>query len=335
MRYIIYGAGAVGGTIAGRLQQAGQNVVMIARGEHLRAVQERGLLLRTPEGDYRLAVPAVGHPRELTFAADDVVLLTMKGNQTSAALDDLEAAGGYGLPIVCCQNGVGNEPLVARRFLRVYGMVVLLPATFLEAGVVLGFGTPNSGVLDCGVFPSGVDDLIGEVAAGISGAHFVSRAVPDVMRLKYAKLLSNLENGVNAAIGDAPGDEAKRAFARRLRDEARAVYAAAGVAYTDDAEFAQRVRGEYGPGSIPNAPRGGSSTWQSLARGHDRLETDFLNGEIMLLGRLAGVATPYNAAVRQLSQQLAAAGLPPGSRTIADLQALAERFGAEPSRADA
>jgi 2-dehydropantoate 2-reductase len=225
MRYIIYGAGAVGGTIAGRLQQAGQNVVMIARGEHLRAVQERGLLLRTPEGDYRLAVPAVGHPRELTFAADDVVLLTMKGNQTSAALDDLEAAGGYGLPIVCCQNGVGNEPLVARRFLRVYGMVVLLPATFLEAGVVLGFGTPNSGVLDCGVFPSGVDDLIGEVAAGISGAHFVSRAVPDVMRLKYAKLLSNLENGVNAAIGDAPGDEAKRAFARRLRDEARAVYA--------------------------------------------------------------------------------------------------------------
>ena len=329
MRYIIYGAGAVGGTIAGRLQQAGHNVVMIARGDHLRAVQERGLLLRTPEGDHRLPVPAVGHPRELRFAADDVVLLTMKGNQTSAALDDLEAAGGYELPIVCCQNGVGNEPLVARRFLRVYGMVVLLPATFLEAGVVLGFGTPNSGVLDCGSYPRGMDDLIGEVAAGINGSHFVSRAVPDVMRLKYTKLLSNLENGVNAAIGDAPGDEAKRAFMQQVRGEARAVFAAAGVDYADDAEFAERVRGEYAPGQIANAPRGGSSTWQSLARGHDRLETDFLNGEIMLLGRQAGVPTPYNAAVRQLSQQLAAEGASPGSRTIHDLQALADRFGAQ------
>src|SRR5579875_1917744 len=120
MRYIIYGAGAVGGTIAGRLQQAGRNVVMICRGEHLRVVRERGLTLRTPDGDHQLPVPAVGHPNELTFTPDDVVLLTMKANQTSAALDDLEAAGGYDLPIVCCQNGVANETIAARRFRRVY-----------------------------------------------------------------------------------------------------------------------------------------------------------------------------------------------------------------------
>ena len=331
MRYIIYGAGAVGGTIAGRLQQAGREVVMICRGEHLRAVRERGLTLRTPDGDLQLPVPAVGHPRELTFRPDDVVLLTMKSNQTGAALDDLEAAGGYDLPIVCCQNGVGNEPLVARRFRNVYGMVVLLPATFLEAGVVIAFGTPNSGVLDCGVYPRGVDPTITRVAEGINGAHFVSRPVADVMRLKYTKLLSNLQNGVDAVTASAREDDATRAFMRHLREEARAVYAAAGIEYASDEEFSERGRTHYRMGSVPDAPRGGSSTWQSLARGHERLETDYLNGEIMLLGRQTGVPTPYNTAVRQLSQQLAAEGAQPGTRSLADLVALAERFAAEAS----
>lgn len=329
MRYIIYGAGGVGGVIGARLHQAGHDVVLICRGDHLRAVQERGLLLRAPDGDHRLAIPAVGHPGELRFQPDDVVLLTMKGHQTAAALDDLEAAGGCDLSVICCQNGVANEPLAARRFARVYGMVVLLPATFLTPGEVIGFGTPVSGVLDCGLYPRGTDELITRVAADLASARFVCRPVPDVMRLKYTKLLSNLENGVNAAVGEPADDPARRAFVQRLRDEARAVYAAARIEYAGEEEFRERVRGHYTPGEVPGAPRGGSSTWQSLARGHQRLEVDYLNGEIVMLGRIAGVPTPCNAAVRRLAQELALAGAPPGSRTIADLEALAARYAAE------
>ena len=55
MRYIIYGAGAVGGTIGGKLFQSGHDVVLIARGDHLHAIRERGLRLRTPHGDDQLA----------------------------------------------------------------------------------------------------------------------------------------------------------------------------------------------------------------------------------------------------------------------------------------
>ena len=74
MRFIIYGAGAIGGTIGGRLHQAGYEVVLICRGEHLRSIQEHGLLLRNPQGDARLPISAVGNPREIAFREDDAVI---------------------------------------------------------------------------------------------------------------------------------------------------------------------------------------------------------------------------------------------------------------------
>ena len=135
MRYLIYGAGGVGGVIGARLFQHGHEVVLIGRGEHLAAIQREGLRLQTPEGTEQLRLAAVGHPSELTFRDDDVVLLTVKTQDSVAALDDLRRAGGDALPVICAQNGVENERLAARRFRRVYGMSVWLPATLLGAGV--------------------------------------------------------------------------------------------------------------------------------------------------------------------------------------------------------
>ena len=69
MRYIIYGAGAVGGSIGARLFEAGHEVVLIARGPHLEAIQRDGLMVRTPEGESTTRVPAVGHPSEIDWLA--------------------------------------------------------------------------------------------------------------------------------------------------------------------------------------------------------------------------------------------------------------------------
>jgi 2-dehydropantoate 2-reductase len=56
-----------------------------------------------------------------------------------------------------------------------------------------------------------------------------------------------------------------------------------------------------------------SSSWQSLQRGTGTIETDFLNGEIVLLGRLHGIPTPVNAAVQRLANRIAREHLTPGS----------------------
>ena len=68
--------------------------------------------------------------------------------------------------------------------------------------------------------------------------------------------------------------------------------------------------------------RAGGSTWQSLARRTGSTESDYLNGEITLLGRLHGVATPVNTALQHLSASMARDGKPPGSADPADLEAL-------------
>jgi 2-dehydropantoate 2-reductase len=320
MRYIIFGAGAVGGTIGARLHDAGREVILICRGDHLAAIRERGLLVRTPERAIRVRVPAVGSPAEIAFRDDDVVLLTMKSHDTTAALEALERAAGN-VPVVCAQNGVANERMAARRFDPVYAMNVLLPSTFMEPGVVDAYGTPVSGVLDCGRFPSGIDERVEQVAADLAASGFVSRAVEDIMRLKYAKLLTNLTNALDAIVGGIPPGGGQVGAA--LREEAKAVFRAAGIDWAEEEEVRDRVLAHYRYGDIPGvADRGGSSTWQSLAKGHSRLEVDYLNGEICLVGTLCGVPTPRNAALRRLAQQLAGAGERPGARTLAEVEAI-------------
>jgi 2-dehydropantoate 2-reductase len=307
MRYIIYGAGAIGGVIGAHLHNAGFETVLIARGAHFAAMQARGLRINSGAGSVTYPMQAVGHPSEIEFRDDDCVFMTMKSQDTLAALDHLRlACGGRELPIVCAQNGVANERMALRRFERVYGMLVILPATYLEPGIVEASSTGVVGVLDAGRYPSGVDDLITRVSADLESARFRARPDRRVMRLKYAKLLSNLNNTLQAALGDARAPD----ISRMLVAEAVACYEAAGIEWAPEDEMRALRRG-----MLPVGGRQGSSTWQSLARGAGSIESDYLNGEIVLLGRLHGVSTPANAAIQRIGMRLIAEGRPPGSMT--------------------
>src|SRR5215510_5464373 len=325
MRYIIYGAGGIGGAVGGRLFQRGYEVVLVCRGEQLTAVQRRGLTLKTPADTLQLPVRAVGHPRELSFTDSDVVILTMKSQDTELALRDLERAGGSELPVICCQNGVDNERMAARRFVRVYGMVVWVPATYLEPGVVLNHATPVGGILDAGCYPHGVDPLITQVAADITACGFSAKPDPCIMRWKYTKLLSNLYNALQAicGLGARGGD-----FARAVRQEALACYRAAGIDFVPEDEMRQRVQTEVKLASIAGHSRAGGSTWQSLTRGLPAIEVDFLNGEIVLLGKLHGVPTPYNYLLQKVANQMVRTGKRPGSVSVEELQQMLSKSGA-------
>lgn len=329
LRYIIYGAGGIGGAIGTRLFQHGFDVVLICRGEHLRAIQTHGLTFKAPGESVRLPIPAVGHPRELSFRADDVVLLTMKSQDTGAALAALMRAGGANLPVVCAQNGVDNERLALRRFSRVYGMVVWMPATYLEPGLVLNHAAPVGGILDAGCYPHGVDDRIGQLTADLSASGFVANADSDIMRWKYTKLLSNVRNAFQAACGV---DARSKTVIRALRDETLACYRAAGIAFVPEEEFKERIRAQLKLGDIEGQPRTGGSSWQSLQRGLDTVEADYLNGEIVMLGRLHGIPTPCNALLQEVANRLARTGQPPGSVSVRELE---ERLlPARPTRTD-
>ncbi|PXX61593.1 ketopantoate reductase [Nocardia tenerifensis] len=310
-RFIVYGAGAVGGSLGGLLHRAGHEVVLIARGAHLAAIRSNGLRLVTGGGTETLSIPAVSSPAELDGAPGDVVLLAMKSMNTEAALRDLAAVVDRDTPIVCVQNGVANERAALRLFPEVYGVCVMFPATHLEPGVVEPRAWPVPAILDLGRYPADVDETAETLAAEFRSAGCHAEPRPDIMRWKYTKLLMNLGNAVDATI--QPGDGVAEIL-DRVRAEGVEVLAAAGIPHVSMAEDGAR-RGDIL--RIGGAGRSGSSSWQSLARGTGAIETDYLNGEIVLLGRLHGVPTPINERIRALANAFAREGRAPGSEPAA------------------
>ena len=319
MRYVIYGAGAVGGAIGGMLHHAGREVTLIARGAHLAAIRAHRLRLRTPSDDLRVDIPACATPVEARIGAGDVVLLAMKSQDTLAALEDLRAAAGSGVPVVCAQNGVANERMAARRFERVYGMMVQLPATYLDPGEIVLEDSPTLGVLDTGRYPDGVDEVVEALCADLEAGGFVAARDPAIMRQKYAKLVRNLGNAVTLLTGAAAAPPVNRA----LVAEADLVYRAAGIDCATAEEHAARVALCDIVWEAPGVSRAGNSTMQSVLRGSTSLETDYLNGEITALGARFGVPTPVNRVVQDLSAEFARTGRAPGSMTADEVLALA------------
>lgn len=332
-RYVVVGAGAVGGGIGGRLAQAGRDVVLVARGAHLAALQQRGLRLRTPTEDLALPVTAVGGPQEIRLTDDDVLVLTTKTQQAEAALTtwadvavyadgDRVGTAGERLPVLVALNGVAGERIAQRFFRRVYGVCVWMPAVHLEPGEVIIRGTPTSGILHLGAVPATADPdpLLERVAYDLSAATFDAPRPADVLPWKYRKLLSNIGNVFQALVG-RNGDW--RPLAAAAEVEARAVLDQAGIAYTsDEQESAARAAGfavEPVPGVTLDV---GGSTWQSLVRGTGNVETDYLNGEIAYLAHHHGITAPLNARLASLARAASASGARPGDLSAAELAGL-------------
>ncbi|MBV9808074.1 MAG: 2-dehydropantoate 2-reductase [Solirubrobacterales bacterium] len=308
---MVLGAGAVGGVVGASLHQSGQEVALIARGEHYRAIREGGLTFERPGRSVTLEIPVANAPAALEWTGDEVVLLAAKSQDTAAALIDLRAAAPTTTPVVCLQNGVENERIALRLLPNVYGAVVMAPTAHLEPGVVQAYGTRGVGVIDLGRYPAGVDHLCENMASALTEAGISSRPRPDIMRFKYAKLINNLLNAVDAIVEPGPqGDE----LTRLAQEEGRAALSAAGIEFV--AEEVNDVIGRWrrlDVQPIEGRPRAGSSTRQSLARGAPTLETDYLNGEISLIGRLHGVPTPVNDALGELSERHLRERRPPQS----------------------
>lgn len=323
MRFIVYGAGAIGGSLGGLLFRAGYPVVLIARGRHLRALQEDGLTLSTPEFTETHPIPAVADPSEIARADGDVVLLTMKSQHTRDALTGGDAGSG-GLvdhvapdtPVVSLQNGVANERTALRLFRRVYGVCVMFPATHLEPGAVQADCAPIPALLDIGCYPGGVDRTAREIASAFRAAGCESEPRDDVMAWKYNKLLMNLGNALDALCADRGDRDVRHQLIETARAEGREVLTAAGIRYVSEQDDRERrgdlLRVRPVEGGVA---RQGSSTRQSMVRGAGSVEADYLNGEIVLLGRQHGVATPVNELVQRLIGQYAREGREPGSIT--------------------
>jgi 2-dehydropantoate 2-reductase len=318
VRFVVYGAGAVGGVVGARLFEHGHEVVLIARGDHYRAIRDAGLRILDPTGERTLPIPVVDHPSGVQWGPGDVALVAVKSQHTPAVLSELATVAHPELPIVCLQNGVCNEVEALRRFANVYAVLVASPTTHLEPGVVQAYSSPITGILDVGRFPEGVDDVAVAVAAAFAASTFDAHAIPDVARWKWRKLITNLGNAIEAVCGPVARGGS---IGLRAALEGKTCLAAAGIVAASTEEDRARRGDLLQLLPIAGRKRPGGSSWQSLARQAPGIESDYLNGEVVLLGRLHGVRTPVNGLQQRLANQLAA-GAQPGSITPDEFEEL-------------
>ena len=330
MRFVICGAGAIGGVLGGQLAKAGFAVILIdTMPEHVAAIKAHGLQLKGVHGTHTLPIPAVLQARAVDFRPDDVIFLAVKSFHCAAAVAELRHATTLELPIFCAQNGVANEGIAARYFQHVHGVMVLIGAKRLVPGEVVHTGNGPVGI---GTYPTGLSHAAHNVAAALDATDLPVYTTEHIGRAKWNKLLINLNNATLGLTGlatqEATADAATRLWMAAVWEEGVRVLHAAGIAYEGPpgmGAIEDRIR-ELRDSAIPpyvpvdDEHTGRTSLWQDLYHRRGEVEAEYLNGEIVRLGRQYGVLTPYNSLLLDLSTELAVTRALPGTYTVQQLR---------------
>jgi 2-dehydropantoate 2-reductase len=333
MRFIMVGAGAIGGTIGGNLARVGYDVLFIEPWtEHRQAINTKGLVVRGVSGLHSLKVSAVGRAEEVTFKDDDILFMAVKSYHTLEAASAVREVTSLELPVFCSQNGVRNEEMVAQYFRNTHGVMLLIGAKVLNPGEVIH---TSWGPVGIGRFPEGLDDADLTVAAALEKAGFKVYTSSSIMRSKWNKLLLNLNNASHGLTGlsgqEARNNQVMRQILTAVFEEGARVVRAAGIAFEPppgEPPIEERIREmrspDYVPPKIPDGEelKGRPSLWQDLFHKRGRAEDDFFNGEIARLAMQAGTSAPINAKLLELCTAVAEAKEPPGKYTPEELKRL-------------
>jgi len=332
-RFLIYGAGAIGSIIGAYLTRSSYSVALIGRESHINHISRAGLKIITKEGEFTVHPNnVVTHASQIEYQPGDVIFLTTKSQDTEEAAASLIQCVPENTPFFCLQNGISNEGIVSQRFRKVYGGVLYFSGTYLRPGEV---SYTRPGMLGIGLYPSGIDDTAMAVCEAIRNSGIGAFTSEHIMALKWGKLVFNLGMAVNAAAGFS-GEEVQahrdlREFIADITEEGLKVIHAAGITLEGEpgqppiTERPARLRAmkDSTPPPQPEEMKHRFSVWQDLALGRGKSEIEFLNGEIVKLGKKLGVPTPLNSLMVRLVKQMARDKTPPGTYTIAQLREMA------------
>lgn len=298
MKIAMMGSGGVGGFFGGRLAHAGYDVSFIARGFHLAAMRERGLLIENAQqGD--IHVPKVRVTEDpATLGVVDLVILSVKLWDTESAAEQIRPLVGSHTGVLSLQNGVIKDEILRRHFgdAAVMGGVAYVGSTISRPGVIRQTGTMQRVVLgEYGGRKSARAAFLHEAFARSGVDAELSSDVRRAIWEKYVFLvgLSATTTAMRATIGPIRENPQTRAFLFDIMREAVAVGRAQGVALPEDYASGRLAFADGLPADMT------SSMHHDLERG-SRLEVDWLSGGVVKLGKAAGVPTPANRAVCDL-----------------------------------
>lgn len=307
------GAGAIGCCLGMRLRAAGYQVRLVGSEALAQEVQRHGLTL-TDYDERRISLP----PEQISVATTAagltgcaVVLVTVKSLATAAAAQDLAPYLAADALIVSFQNGIQN-PAILRQALPAHTVLAgMVPFNVVRrAPTHFHQGTSGSLFIEAGARAE-------PLMAALRAAGFAVVASANMNEIQWGKLITNLNNAFNALLGMPLREQIASRLCRQtlaaVMEEALAVLRAAGIR--------PARAGKVVPWLLPKIlrlpnflffrlaaamakidPVARSSMWEDLSRGRPT-EIDFLNGEIVSLGRKLGHPTPLNERIVELVKQ--------------------------------
>jgi 2-dehydropantoate 2-reductase len=295
MRIAIFGAGAVGAYVGGRLAQAGEQVALIARGDHLDALRRHGLRVESPQGDFVIQ-PWLATDDPAQVGVVDVVVVGVKMWQLPDVADALSPLVGPQTSIVPLQNGVEAPTQLAR---AVGPQPVLGGCCWIMSGLVApGHIRHRGGIDPYLVFgemdnhrSARVDDLYHVLTrAGLTAAIAADIQVAMWEKLVQTAAFSGIGAVTRAPVGTLCHLPETRALLAQVMEEAAAVARARHIALPDDTVATAMAQLE----SFP--PGGTNSTQRDLMAGRPS-ELEAHTGAVVRLGQEVGVPTPLNTFV--------------------------------------
>jgi len=297
MRIAVMAAGAVGGYFGARLAQAGHDVAFVARGRQLEALRAHGLRVESPLGDLHLPdVDVTDDPA--TIGTVDLVLFTVKLWDTMTAADAIKPLLGENTAVVSFQNSVVKDDILRQALgaEHIIGGVCYIAATIAEPGVIRHSGTLAKLVF--GEYDGSLSPRVRQFRDACAGAGIdaeVSDRIEQAIWEKFVFLVgaSGTTSLARSAVGPIRSHPRSRAFLHDTMEEVVQVARAQGVplpaGYADDRlAFVDQL----------NAGMT-SSMYHDLEHGN-RLEVDWLSGDVVERGARLGVATPCNRAISDI-----------------------------------
>ena len=294
MKFVMMGSGGVGGYYGARLQQAGHEVVFVARGAHAQAMREKGLRIRSDAlGDSRVEPRVVEDPRQA--GAADVVVLAVKLWDSERAAEQIKPIVAAHTTVVSLQNGVDKDDILSKAVGRehVIGGVTHIGAVIAEPGVIAHTGKLQRVTLgELSGKPTGRVERIVEALQGAGVEASASGEIAKVIWEKFVFLtaLSGVTALTRRPVGPVRENPATRALLLEALTETTRVAKAEGVALDEGLpqRLLQMIDGL--------SPAMTSSMAHDLANGK-RLELDWLSGAVVRRAEKHGLATPVHRAI--------------------------------------
>jgi 2-dehydropantoate 2-reductase len=310
VRFAVVGAGAVGAYLGARMARAGLDVVLHARGPHLRAMQARGVRVLSPDGDFETAPGVTGDLAEIGPA--DVVILAVKAHSLPALAPGLAPRLGPDTVVVSTQNGIpwwffhglggelgelslervdpGGAVARAIEIRRVVGSIVYFSTEIVEPGVIRHV---EGNRISVGEPDGSRSDRCRAIARALTAAGFRCPVTVRIRHEIWVKLLGNVAfNPISALTGATLAEMARHAdvaaLARQIMAEAEAVAGRLGLDLPVSID--QRLAGAEKVGEHK------TSMLQDLEAGRP-MELEAVVGAVVELGDRLGLPMPATRAV--------------------------------------